>query len=49
MPAIKDLGSFIILLRATDLGLGAVWCGMHPQKRPEARDQYDENWVHYIR
>lgn len=23
-----------ILLRATDLGLGAVWCGIHPQKRP---------------
>ena len=22
-----------ILLRATDLGLGAVWCGIHPQKR----------------
>lgn len=22
-----------ILLRATDLGLGAVWCGAHPQKR----------------
>lgn len=21
-----------ILLRVTDLGLGAVWCGMHPQK-----------------
>lgn len=26
-----------ILLRATDLGLGAVWCGIHPQKRPEER------------
>ena len=26
-----------ILLRATDLGLGAVWCGIHPQKRPEKR------------
>lgn len=67
-----------ILLRATDLGLGAVWCGMYPQKRPEkrvrellgidekqialniiyighpveepeARDQYEENRVHYIR
>ena len=23
-----------ILLQATDLGLGAVWCGVHPQKRP---------------
>lgn len=67
-----------ILLRATDLGLGAVWCGIHPQKAaeekvaqildlsseqiplniiflghpaesPEARDQYDEEAVHYIR
>lgn len=66
-----------ILLRVTDLGLGAVWCGIHPQKRAEAkvrkfvgipekqiplniifighpaqeqeaRDQYDENCVHYI-
>ena len=67
-----------ILLRATDLGLGAVWCGIHPQKRaeqkvaeilglskkeiplniilighpaeePEARDQYDEKRVHWVR
>ena len=67
-----------ILLRVTDLGLGAVWCGIHPQKRaiekvkkildipekqiplniifighpnesPEARDQYDEKKVHYIK
>ncbi len=67
-----------ILLRATDLGLGTVWCGIHPQKRaeekvrkclgitekqvplniiyighpaeePEARDQYEEKRVHYIR
>lgn len=67
-----------ILLRVTDLGLGAVWCGMHPQKKaeervremlgipknqiplnvifigypaenPEARDQYDESRVHYIK
>ena len=67
-----------ILLRATDLGLGAVWCGIHPQKRaeqkvaeilglskkeiplniilighpaeePEARDQYDEKRVHFVR
>lgn len=67
-----------ILLRGTDLGLGAVWCGIHPQKRamkkvrellgltdklvplniiyighpeeePEARDQYEENRVHYVR
>ena len=26
-----------ILLRVTDLGLGAVWCGIHPQKRPLKR------------
>ena len=26
-----------ILLRATDLGLGTVWCGIHPQKRSEER------------
>ena len=26
-----------ILLRATDLGLGAVWCGVHPQKRAEKK------------
>jgi len=26
-----------ILLRATDLGLGAVWCGIHPQKRAEEK------------
>ena len=67
-----------ILLCATDLGLGAVWCGIHPQKRaeqkvaeilglskkeiplniilighpaeePEARDQYDEKRVHWVR
>ena len=67
-----------ILLRVTDLGLGAVWCGIHPQKRaeervrtmleipktqvplnvifighpaeePDARDQYEEKCVHYIR
>lgn len=25
-----------ILLRAVDLGLGAVWCGIYPQKRPQA-------------
>lgn len=66
-----------ILLCATDLGLGAVWCGIHPQEgaedrvreildlpkkqiplnvifmghpaeEPEARDQYDENRVHFI-
>lgn len=24
-----------ILLRVTDLGLGAVWCGLHPQKKAE--------------
>lgn len=67
-----------ILLRVTDLGLGAVWCGIHPQKsaeervrkmldipktqiplnvifighpdqEQEARDQYEEERVHYIR
>lgn len=67
-----------ILLRVTDLGLGAVWCGIHPQKKaiekvrrildisesqiplnlifighpaeePEARDQYEEKRVHYIK
>ena len=66
-----------ILLCVTDLGLGAVWCGLHPQKKaeenvremlgmpethiplgliyighpaeePEARDQYEEECVHYI-
>jgi len=26
-----------ILLRATDLGLGAVWCGIHLQKRAEQK------------
>lgn len=26
-----------ILLRATDLGLGAVWCGIHPKKRAEQK------------
>jgi nitroreductase len=26
-----------ILLRATDLGLGAVWCGIHPQKMAEKK------------
>lgn len=26
-----------ILLRATDMGLGAVWCGIHPQKRAEEK------------
>ncbi|MBQ7873868.1 MAG: nitroreductase family protein [Oscillospiraceae bacterium] len=67
-----------LLLRATDLGLGAVWCGIHPMKRaeknvseilglsekqvplniiylgfpaeePEARDQFNEENVHFIR
>lgn len=67
-----------ILLRATDLGLGAVWCGVHPMKNaeknvrealslpekivplniihighpaeePEARDQFSEKKVHYIK
>ena len=26
-----------ILLRATDLGLGAVWCGIYPQKRAQEK------------
>ena len=26
-----------ILLRATDLGLGAVWCGIHPQEKAEEK------------
>ena len=26
-----------ILLQATELGLGAVWCGIYPQKRAEQR------------
>ncbi len=26
-----------ILLRAVDLGLGSVWCGIHPQKRAEEK------------
>lgn len=26
-----------ILLRAADLGLGAVWCGIYPQKRAEKK------------
>ena len=77
---IQDCSAAIenILLRVTDLGLGAVWCGLHPQKgaeertreilgisktqiplsliiighpaeEPEARDQYDEKKIHYIK
>lgn len=77
---IQDCSAAIenILLRVTDLGLGAVWCGLHPQKgaeervrqmldipktqiplgliiighpaeEPEARDQYEEARVHYIK
>ncbi|MCF0136301.1 MAG: nitroreductase family protein, partial [Lachnospiraceae bacterium] len=67
-----------ILLRVTDLGLGAVWCGIHPKEdavkkvsrtlelpkkqvplniifighpdeAPEARDQYEPKYIHYIR
>lgn len=67
-----------ILLRAVDLGLGGVWCGIHPQKLAEkkvskalglptkliplniiylghpaeeqpARDQYKDEYVHFIR
>ena len=32
-----------ILLRATDLGLGAVWCGIHPQKRAVQKVQESLN------
>lgn len=77
---IQDCSAAIqnILLRVVDLGLGAVWCGVHPVKRSvsvvkevlnlgehriplgllhigwpaeehEARDQYEEEAVHYIR
>ncbi len=28
-----------ILLRVTDLGLGAVWCGIYPQKRAQEKVQ----------
>ena len=38
-----------ILLRATDLGLGAVWCGIHPQKKPTERVReildIKEKWI----
>lgn len=36
---IQDCSAAIenILLRVTDLGLGAVWCGLHPQKGAEER------------
>jgi nitroreductase len=36
---IQDCSAAIenILLRATDLGLGAVWCGIHPQKKTEKK------------
>lgn len=38
-----------ILLRATDLGLGAVWCGIHPQKRAVERVtkilQIEKKWI----
>ena len=38
-----------ILLRATDLGLGAVWCGVHPQKKVEQRVSeilsLTKNWI----
>lgn len=38
-----------ILLRATDLGLGAVWCGIHPQKhaveRVRAILDLKEKWI----
>lgn len=38
-----------ILLRVTDLGLGAVWCGVHPQKHAEERVRkildLKEKWI----
>ncbi len=36
---IQDCSSAIthILLEATNLGLGSLWCGLHPQKRPVER------------
>lgn len=38
-----------ILLRVTDLGLGAVWCGIHPQKRAVERVKtildIKEKWI----
>lgn len=38
-----------ILLRVTDLGLGAVWCGIHPQKRAVKKVQemleLKEKWI----
>ncbi len=36
---IQDCSAAIenILLRVTDLGLGAVWCGLHPQKSSEEK------------
>ncbi len=66
-----------ILLSAVDMGLGTVWCGIHPQKdaelkvreilslpetqiplniiyvghpaeEPPARDQYEEQFIHYV-
>ena len=35
----QDCSSAIthILLEATNLGLGSLWCGLHPQKRPTER------------
>lgn len=67
-----------LLLRAVELGLGGVWCGVHPQKNaeqavsealslpehhvplnilylghpaeaPAPRDQYREEFVHFVR
>lgn len=38
-----------ILLRACDLGLGSVWCGIHPQKRAVKRVreilELKEKWI----
>ena len=46
---IQDLAaaSENILLAATVLGLGSVWCGVYPGKEP--RTQYDSLRVHMNR
>ena len=41
--------TYNILLRVTDLGLGAVWCGIYPQERAAERMRgflnLDENYI----
>ena len=78
LPPLTGAATENILLRATDLGLGAVWCGIHPMKTaekktreilsipekhiplniiyigypeefPEARDQFREDKIHFIK